>query len=100
MMQQHKHIVLWQKSVALLSLLVLLCFSVANVAHIHYEIPGSRLQQECVLCVIGGQGSVLPGVAPLIAAFLFVLFCSLQLGERPVLASYRSPGTPRAPPLL
>ena len=99
-MQQNKHIVLWQKSVALLSLLVLLCFSVANASHIHCEVPGSLLQQECALCVIGWQGSVLPGVASLIAAFLFVLFRTLPPGERPVLASSRSPGTPRAPPLL
>ena len=99
-MQQNKHMVLCQKSVALLSLLVLLCFSVATASHIYCEVPGGLLQQECVLCVIGGQGAVLPGVTSLIAAFLFVLFRTLQPGERPVLASSRSPGTPRAPPLL
>ena len=99
-MQQKRHTPLWQKSLALLSICVLLCFSAATPSHIHAETHGSLLQQECVLCVIGGQGSVLPGVAPLIAAFLFVFFRSLQPGERPVLASYRSPGIPRAPPLL
>lgn len=99
-MRQKQHTVLCQKSLALLSLLALLFFSIANAAHIHGEVRGSLLQQECVLCVIGGQGSVLPGVAPIIAAFLFVFFYSLRPGERPALASYRSPSIPRAPPHL
>lgn len=99
-MHQKQHTVLWRKSLALLSLLALLCFSAANASHIHSEISGSLLQQECVLCVIGGQSPALLGPVPLIAAYLSSIFCLFLLVEQPVLASYRSPGTPRAPPAL
>lgn len=97
-MQQKRQTAFWQKILALLSVCALLCFSAASASHIHAETHSSLLQQECVLCVIGGQGSVLPGVAPLIAAFLLVLLRSLRPGEGLVPAFYRSPSAPRAPP--
>lgn len=97
-MQQKQHTVLWQKSVALVSLLTLLCFSVATASHIHSEAPGSLLQKECGLCVIGGRNPALLGHIPLITASLSSIFRLFLPVEQPVLVSYRSPGTPRAPP--
>lgn len=97
-MQQKQHTVLWQQSVALLSLLVLLGFSVATAFHIHNEVPGSLLQQECVLCVIGGQSATLLGHIFIVAAYLLTIFCLFRQAEHRPSTSYRSSGTPRAPP--
>ena len=98
-MQQKQPTVLWRKSLALLSLLALLCVSAANASHIHSEAGGSLAQQDCVLCVIGGQSPALLAHLPTAAAYLSAIVCLSLAVEQDVAADSHRSGSPRAPPV-
>lgn len=99
-MQQKRPTILWQKNLTLLSLLALLGASAANASHIHSEAAGSPVQQDCVLCVIGGQSPALLAHIPIAATYLLtVLYLGLAV-EQHASADYRRSGSPRAPPAL
>ena len=98
-MQQKDSTVLWRKSLALLSLLALLCVSAANASHIHNEATGSPAQQDCVLCVIGGQSPALLAHVPTAAAYLSTALCLPLAAEQHASTDYHHSGSPRAPPV-
>ena len=99
-MQQKQPTVLWRKSLALLSLLALLCVSAANASHIHSEATGSLVQQDCVRCVLGGQSPALLAHIPTAAAYLLTVLCLCLATEQYASADSHRSGTPRAPPIL
>ena len=99
-MQQKQHTVLCQKSLALLSLLALLFFSIANASHIHSQVPGSHLQQECVLCVTGVQSAALLVHTAVFAACVFAFFFTLPQTAQVLSLGLHCSTAPRAPPVI
>lgn len=99
-MHKKQHTVLWQKILALLSLLALLFFSIANAAHIHSAVRDSHLQQECVLCISGVQSATLPVHTAVFAACLFAFFFILPRPEQILSLSLHCSTAPRAPPAI
>ena len=98
-MQQKQNRELWRKGFILLSLLALLCMSSAAAAHIHSQADGSPAQQECVLCVIGGQGPALLTHLPTAAACLSAIACLSHTAEQYAAAAHHRSASPRAPPV-
>ena len=99
-MQHKQHTVLWQKSLALLSLLALLFFSIANAAHIHSEVRDSHLQQECVLCISGVQSAALLVHTAIFAAYQFAFSFILPRTEQVLSLDQHCSTAPRAPPAI
>ena len=97
-MQQKQCKELWRKGFILLSLLALLCVSSA-AAHIHGQADGSLAQQECVLCVIGGQSPALLTHLPTAAAYLSAIVCLSHTAEQYTAADHHRSASPRAPPV-
>ncbi len=97
-MQQKQSKELWRKGLVLLSLLALLCVSSAAAAHIHGQADGSLAQQECVLCVIGGQSPALLAHLPT-AAYLSAIVCLSHTAEQYAVAAHHRSASPRAPPV-
>lgn len=98
-MHQKQYKALWRKGFVLLSLFALLCVSSAAAAHIHSQAGGSLLQQECVLCVIGGQSPALLAHLPAAAASLPAIVCFSRTAEQYTAADHHRSASPRAPPI-
>ncbi len=98
-MQQKQCKELWRKGLVLLSLLALLCMSSAAAAHIHGQADGSLAQQECVLCVIGGQSPALLAHLPTAAAYLSAIVWLSHTAEQYAVAAHHHSASPRAPPV-
>lgn len=98
-MQQKQSKELWRKGFVLLSLLALLGMSSAAAAHIHSQADGSLAQQECVLCVIGGQSPALLAHLPTAAASLSAIVCLSHTAEQYTAAAHHRSASPRAPPV-
>ena len=98
-MQQKQSKELWRRGFVLLSLLALLWVSAAAAAHIHSQAGGSLAQQECVLCVIGGQSPALLAHLPTAAAYLSASVCLSHTVEQYAVADHHRSDSPRAPPV-
>ena len=98
-MQQKQCKALWRRGFVLLSLLALLWVSSATAAHIHGQAGGSLAQQECVLCVIGGQSPALLTHLPTAAAYLSAIVCLSHTAEQYTAADHHRSASPRAPPV-
>lgn len=97
-MQQKQNRELLRRGVILLSLLALLCMSSAAAAHVHSQADGSPAQQECALCVIGGQSPALLAHLPT-AAYLSAIVCLSHMAEQYTAADHHRSASPRAPPV-
>ena len=98
-MHHKQYKALWRKGFVLLSLFALLCVSSAAAAHIHSQAGGSLVQQECVLCVIGGQSPALLAHLPAAAAYLSTSVCLSNTTEQYAVADHHRSASPRAPPV-
>ena len=98
-MQQKQRKALWRKGFVLLSLLALVWMSSATAAHIHGQAGDSLAQQECALCVIGGQSPALLAHLLTAAAYPSAIVCLFHTAEQYAVADHHRSASPRAPPV-